>query len=93
MSQDDETNKDAAFQPFYRGLTQPRLSRQNFLLGSGAALLAALAPQMAHAEKVKNWTAWWEKQKPTKEFLFANWPYYIDVTSNGQDHPSRQGLI
>lgn len=88
MSQDDPMNQDNNMQAFYRGLTQPRMSRQNFLLGSGAALLAALAPQMAHAEKVTNWTAWWEKQKPTKEFVFANWPYYIDVTSNGKDHPS-----
>lgn len=88
MSEDNSTNKDNSYQSFYRGLTQPRLSRQNFLLGSGAALLAALSPQMAHAEKVKNWTAWWEKQKPTKEFVFANWPYYIDVTTNGKDHPS-----
>ena len=88
MSKNDPTSQDNNMQAFYRGLTQPRMSRTNFMLGSGAALLAALAPQMAHAEKVKNWTAWWEKQKPTKELVFANWPYYIDVTSNGKDHPS-----
>ncbi|GAN81728.1 polyamine ABC transporter substrate-binding protein [Acidocella aminolytica] len=87
MSQDDKTGQNST-QAFYRGLTQPRLTRQNFMRGAGAAMMAALAPQIAHAEKVKDWKAWWAKQKPTKDFVFANWPYYIDVTSNGKDHPS-----
>ncbi len=87
MSQDEQSGRDLT-QAFYRGLTQPRLSRQNFLRGSGAALMAALAPQIARAEKVTDWKAWWEKQKPTKNFVFANWPLYIDVSSNGQDHPT-----
>ncbi|WP_298224697.1 spermidine/putrescine ABC transporter substrate-binding protein [Acidocella sp.] len=87
MSQDEQRGRDLT-QAFYRGLTQPRLSRQNFLRGSGAALMAALAPQIARAEKVTDWKAWWAKQKPTKNFVFANWPLYIDVSSNGKDHPT-----
>ncbi|MDE2239155.1 MAG: extracellular solute-binding protein, partial [Rhodospirillales bacterium] len=87
MSQDDQNAGDR-LQAFYRGLTQPRLTRQNFLRGSGAALMAALAPQIAQAETVTDWAAWWAKQKPTKEFVFANWPLYIDVDSDGKTHPT-----
>lgn len=87
MSQDDQNGRDNT-QAFYRGLTQPRLSRQNFLRGSGAALMAALAPQIARAEKVTDWKAWWAKQAPTKDFVFANWPLYIDVSSDGKTHPT-----
>jgi len=87
MSKDDQNGRDLT-QAFYRGLTQPRLSRQNFMRGAGAAMMAALAPQIARAEKVKDWPAWWAKQKPSKEFVFANWPLYIDVSSDGKDHPS-----
>lgn len=81
-------NNDDSTQAFFRGLTQPRLTRQTFLRGAGAALLTALAPQMARAEKVTDWKAWWAKQTPTDEFVFANWPYYLDVTKDGKDHPS-----
>lgn len=84
MSQNDRDSTQA----FFRGLTQPRLTRQDFLRGAGAALLTALAPQIAHAEKVTDWKAWWAKQTPTDEFVFANWPYYLDVTKDGKDHPS-----
>ena len=87
MSQDDQNSRDNS-QAFYRGLTQPRLTRQNFLRGSGAALMAALAPQIARAETVTDWKAWWAKQVPTKEFVFANWPLYIDVSSDGKTHPT-----
>jgi spermidine/putrescine transport system substrate-binding protein len=73
-----------------RGLTQPRLSRSNFLRG-GAAGLGVLAlgglPSAADA-KVTDWKAWWAAQKPTTDLVFANWPYYIDVTTNGSAHPS-----
>jgi spermidine/putrescine transport system substrate-binding protein len=74
---------------FLRGLTQPRLSRSNFLRGGAAGLgLMALGAGKARASDTKDWTAWWAAQKPTKDFVFANWPYYIDVTSNGSGHPS-----
>jgi spermidine/putrescine transport system substrate-binding protein len=75
---------------FLRGLTQPRLSRGDFMRGA-AASLAAMAlggARQADAASVTDWKAWWEAQKPTKEFVFANWPLYIDVTSDGKDHPS-----
>lgn len=87
MSQDDQSG-DQSMQAFYRGMTQPRLSRQNFMRGAGAAMMAALAPQLARAETVKDWKAWWASQKPTKEFVFANWPLYIDTSTDGKDRPS-----
>ena len=87
MSEDDKLGNTPQ-QSFLRGLTQPRLSRQNFLRGAAGATLAALAPQFARAEKVTDWAAWWASQKPTDEFVFANWPYYIDVQGSGSDHPS-----
>jgi len=73
-----------------RGLTQPRLSRSNFLRGGAAGLgLLAMGGLPSRAEaKVTDWHAWWAEQKPTKNLVFANWPYYIDVTTNGSDHPS-----
>ena len=79
-----------------RGLTQPRLSRRG-LLGAGAAALAAAAipvPRFAMADTGKlaalddTWSKWWAEQKPTKNLVFANWPYYMDVTDDGKDHPS-----
>lgn len=78
-----------------RGLTQPRLSRRG-VLGAGALGVAALAmPRLARAASAakpmaldSKWESWWKDQKPTKELVFANWPYYIDVTDDGKDHPS-----
>jgi spermidine/putrescine transport system substrate-binding protein len=87
MSQDDQNGQDLT-QAFYRGLTQPRLTRQGFMRGAGAAIMAALAPQISRAATVTDWQSWWANQKPTDEFVFANFPYYIDVTSSGSDHPS-----
>lgn len=80
---------------FLRGLTQPRLTRRG-VLGAGALGMAALAmPRFARADSGAKpipldakWEKWWKDQKPTKELVFANWPYYIDVTDNGKDHPS-----
>jgi hypothetical protein len=85
-----DPNKPAGMDPaFIRGLTQPRLSRSNFLRGGAAGLgLLALGAGKASATETKDWPAWWAAQKPTKDFVFANWPYYIDVTSNGSGHPS-----
>ena len=75
---------------FLRGLTQPRLSRSAFLRTGAAAMAAAVlgGAERANAAKVTDWEAWWKQQKPTTDFVFANWPLYIDVTSTGNDHPS-----
>lgn len=80
---------------FIRGLTQPRISRRG-VLGAGALGMAALAmPRLARADSGAKpipldakWEKWWKEQKPTKELVFANWPYYIDVTEDGKKHPS-----
>src|SRR5271157_6040790 len=69
VSEDDKLGNTPQ-QSFLRGLTQPRLSRQNFLRGAAGATLTALAPQFARAEKVTDWAAWWASQKPTDEFVF-----------------------
>jgi spermidine/putrescine transport system substrate-binding protein len=81
-----------------RGLTEPRLSRAQFLrsAGAGAAGLALSGVLSAcgvsgTASKTKsgsqrNWAEWWAKQKKTGVLDFANWPLYID-TSHGK-HPS-----
>ena len=72
-----------------RGLTEARLSRRSFLqAGALGAGLLGLAPFAATAAQSMDWDAWWKKQKPTKELVFANWPYYIDVTDTGGKHPS-----
>ena len=70
MSQDDQNGQDLT-QAFYRGLTQPRLTRQGFMRGAGAAIMAALAPQISRAATVTDWQSWWANQKPTDEFVFA----------------------
>jgi spermidine/putrescine transport system substrate-binding protein len=80
-----------------RGLTESRSSRRGFLKASAgvvglAPLLAACGVAGTAASGKKNkefdWTAWWHKQQPTTELIFANWPYYIDTTSSGNKHPS-----
>jgi spermidine/putrescine transport system substrate-binding protein len=80
-----------------RGLTEARSSRRGFLKASAgmvglAPLLAACGVAGTAASGKKNkefdWTAWWHKQQPTTELVFANWPYYIDTTSSGNKHPS-----
>ncbi|WP_102226660.1 polyamine ABC transporter substrate-binding protein [Acidimangrovimonas sediminis] len=78
-----------------RGLTQPRISRRG-MLAAGAMGMAAMAmPRFARADSGAKptpldakWEKWWKEQKPTKELVFANWPYYMDVTDDGKDHPS-----
>ncbi len=83
-----------------RGMTQPRVSRRQFVRGAmGVAALAAFGPTLAacgvggtkdtgSASNV-DWNAWWDKQRPTKSLSFANWPLYID-TGGGGKHPSIQ---
>ncbi len=77
-----------------RGLTQARLSRRGFLeagaLGLGAMALppAAFAASAMPAKLDPKWQAYWDKQKPTKELVFANWPYYIDTDDKTGKHAS-----
>jgi spermidine/putrescine transport system substrate-binding protein len=79
-----------------RGLTQPRVSRRGFLQAGGLTALAAglAACGVSGAKKgptgsaaTKAALSFWDKQKKTGEFVFANWPLYIDV-SGKSDHPS-----
>ncbi|WP_127900095.1 polyamine ABC transporter substrate-binding protein [Solirhodobacter olei] len=93
MSDEKKTNSGYRLDDpaIVRGLTQSRFTRRN-VLGAGAMGMAAMAlPRFARAASPAplsgQWADWWKKQKPTKELVFANWPYYIDVTDKG-DHPS-----
>ncbi|MGH9299981.1 MAG: spermidine/putrescine ABC transporter substrate-binding protein, partial [Acidimicrobiales bacterium] len=82
-----------------RGLASQRMNRRDVLrLGGTAAsaaglgaLLAACGVSGAGQTKKQSTSvvdAYWAKQKATKKFNFANWPLYIDVGSNPNDHPS-----
>jgi spermidine/putrescine transport system substrate-binding protein len=83
-----------------RGLTQPRMSRRNFLkatgVGVGAIGLASLLDACSvggggSSNAGTNWTDFWKTQsKPNGSFNFANWPIYIDHVqgSSGGSHPS-----
>ncbi len=76
---------------FWRGLTQPRLSRRQALGAAGGGLLGAMMlGTEAGAASLPNagvgTASWWKKQKLNKKLNFANWPLYID-TLNGK-HPS-----
>jgi spermidine/putrescine transport system substrate-binding protein len=81
----------------YRGLTEPRHSRRQFLRAAGAGIGALGVGGLLSACGIKgteavatadtfDWTGWWKRQKPTRALNFANWPLYID-TSHGK-HPS-----
>ncbi len=100
MSEQDHngTGRGLVDPALLRGLTQPRMGRRGFMQ-LGAATLGALAmPGLARAASDASswtnakldakWQSWWEKQKPTKDLVFANWPYYIDVADKGAKHPS-----
>src|SRR3954463_13450725 len=82
-----------------RGLTQPRMSRRQFLRDAGAgagalglaSILAACGTEGASTSGPKpnaglGTSAWWEKQQLQHELSFANWAYYIDTTHG--THPS-----
>jgi spermidine/putrescine transport system substrate-binding protein len=80
-----------------RGLTQSRMSRRGFLQAGGlTAVTAALAAcGVSGAKKGPTGSAatkaaktFWEQQHKTGSFVFANWPYYIDVGKKASDHPS-----
>ena len=77
-----------------RGLTQGRLGRRDVLkLFGGAAVLSGLAGCGIQAQGGKANTsksavkAYWSKQKPTGQLVWANWPLYLD-TKGKSDHPS-----
>jgi spermidine/putrescine transport system substrate-binding protein len=98
MSDDSSQQFDHVDPALIRGLTEPRVSRKQFLRSVGGAaaglslssLLAACGVSGTKtAGKVKSsqyWATWWSKQKKHGVLNFANWPLYID-TSHGQ-HPS-----
>jgi spermidine/putrescine transport system substrate-binding protein len=87
-----------------RGLTEGRYSRRQLLRAAGAGalgvsfsgFLAACGAAGTNAGKATTTTGsaavgsaeWWAKQKKGGTFQFANWPYYIDVTNHGKDHPT-----
>lgn len=82
-----------------RGLTQARISRRRILqlggVGAIAATLAACgvggaaAPAPSGSAGADATKAFWAAQKNTGQFVFANWPLYIDVSpTNKSDHPS-----
>jgi spermidine/putrescine transport system substrate-binding protein len=79
----------------WRGLTQRRMSRRGMLASAGAGGLAALLAacgvkgtatpaSTASSATGPGSPSWWAKQKFHKKVNFANWPYYIDVTSGGK---------
>lgn len=77
-----------------RGLTQPRMDRRDLLrlfgAAGGAALLAGcgISSQGNKANTSKSAVdKYWANQKPTKNLVWANWAYYIDVKGKG-NHPS-----
>jgi spermidine/putrescine transport system substrate-binding protein len=82
-----------------RGLTTARVSRRRLLqlggVGAIAATLAACgvggaaAPQPSGSAATDATKAFWAAQKNTGQFVFANWPLYIDVSpKNKSDHPT-----
>jgi spermidine/putrescine transport system substrate-binding protein len=100
MSGREPDHADGLDPALLRGLTEPRLSRAQFLrsAGAGAAglslsgFLAACGVGVSGSSKGgsaksgKDWAAFWKKQSKQGVLDFANWPLYID-TSHGK-HPS-----
>jgi spermidine/putrescine transport system substrate-binding protein len=77
-----------------RGLTQARMGRRDVMrmvgAAGGAALLAGCGIR-AQGFKIDTSAtaidAYWARQKPTGELIWANWPLYLD-TSGKSDHPT-----
>ncbi len=98
MSENSSEPADHLDPALVRGLTEPRMSRGQFLRSAGAgaagltlsSLLSACGiagtRTAANSAPKKNWPAWWAKQKKEGVLDFANWPLYID-TVHGK-HPS-----
>lgn len=100
IQQDDDQFIDPAL---LRGLTQGRYSRRQLLQAAGAGAFGVsvsgfLAACGAAGTNSSSGTTsgptavgspeWWAKQKKGGTFQFANWPYYIDTSNHGKDHPS-----
>jgi len=92
MSNDDEPMENPGIDPsFWRGLTQPRISRRQALAYAGAGAFSSLLLNgVAGASSLPNANmgtkSWWKKQKLHHTVNFANWPYYIDVLKG--KHPT-----
>jgi spermidine/putrescine transport system substrate-binding protein len=77
-----------------RGLTQGRLSRRQLLARAGVAAggLSAASLLAACGSAATSLTAgsqsWWDRQRPTGQLVFANWPLYIDYSNWLKDHPT-----
>lgn len=77
---------------FWRGLTEPRLTRRQMLGVAGGGLAASLlgGEALASAASLPNkgigTASWWSKQKLHHVVNFANWPLYIDALKG--KHPS-----
>lgn len=87
----DTDNEMAGVDPsFWRGLTQPRVTRRQAIgAGLAAAMVAAIDGGVASAALPNagvGTKSWWKKQKLHHVVNFANWPLYIDAL-NGK-HPS-----
>jgi spermidine/putrescine transport system substrate-binding protein len=70
----------------WRGLTQPRTSRRQFLAGAGllstSALLAGCGIAGTAARRGQSpvdWSRYWAQQRQAGVLDFANWPLYIDT--------------
>ena len=89
----DNSEHNAMDPSFWRGLTQPRVTRRQALGLAGAGLAssvlmgadASFAGAALPNAKVGT-PSWWKKQKLHHQLNFANWPYYIDVLKG--HHPS-----
>lgn len=97
MASEEREDRPGDEAAWIRGMTQPRISRRHLIRGAmGVTAMAALGPALAAcgvggtkdtgAAADVDWDAWWDKQKPTTNLNFANWPLYID-TEKGK-HPS-----
>jgi spermidine/putrescine transport system substrate-binding protein len=94
----ERSGESQAGQPaFLRGLTEPRLSRRQFLRSAAAAGAGLSAASLLSAcgisgtrdtgwEAGFNWDDWWKQQQKSGTLDFANWPLYIDQSHGA--HPS-----
>ncbi|MDE3064357.1 MAG: spermidine/putrescine ABC transporter substrate-binding protein [Acidobacteriota bacterium] len=92
MSEHDNETYPAGVDPsFWRGLTQPRLTRRQMLGAvSGGVAASVLGGEALAGAALPNkgigTPSWWKKQKLHHVVNFANWPLYIDSLKG--KHPS-----